>query len=193
MPTAGPVLGEVLTGMLAGRGITLHPECSVERIDPAAGELMLAGGETACYNLLLGVPPHRAPEVLRGSGLAVDTGFLPVDGASLATTAEGVFAVGDATTVPIGGGRLLPKAGVFAEAEAHVVAANIAAKLTGRPPTARFDGKGACFVELGDGQAAFASGDFYAAAAPKIGLRRPGRHWHLAKIALEKFWMRRWT
>jgi hypothetical protein len=53
MPTAGPVLGEALTGMLAGRGITLHPECSVERIDPAAGEVMLTGGETACYNLLL--------------------------------------------------------------------------------------------------------------------------------------------
>jgi hypothetical protein len=53
MPTAGPVLGEALTGMLTGRGITLHPECSVERIDPAAGEVMLTGGETACYNLLL--------------------------------------------------------------------------------------------------------------------------------------------
>ena len=60
---------------------------------------------------------------------------------------------GEATTVPMGGGRLLPKTGVFAEAEAHVVAANIAAELTGRPPTARFNGKGACFVELADGQA----------------------------------------
>jgi len=48
-------------------------------------------------------------------------------------------------------------------------------------------------LAAGDGQAAFASDDFYAADAPRIGLRRPGRHWHLAKIAVEKFWMRRWT
>ena len=53
---------------------------------------MLAGGEAACHNPLLGVPPHHATEILRG-GLAVDIGFLPT-GASLATTAEGVFAVG---------------------------------------------------------------------------------------------------
>ena len=106
----------------------------------------------------------------------------------MATTAEGVFAIGDATAIPIAGGTFLPKAGVFAEAEADVVATNIAA----RSPTARFDGKGACFVELGDGRAAFASGDFYAAQAPKIRLRRPGRHCHLAKIAFEKYWMRRW-
>ena len=193
MPTAGPVLGDALAAMLAGRGITLHPERSVERIDPAAGELVLAGGERAGYDLLLGVPPHRAPEVLRASGLAADSGFLPVDRDSLATTAEGVFAVGDATAIAIAGGKFLPKAGVFAEAEADVVAANIVAELASRSPTARFDGKGACFVELGDGRAAFAGGDFYAADAPKITLRRPGRHWHLAKVAFEKYWMRRWA
>ena len=193
MPTAGPVLGGALAAMLAGRGITLHPERSVERINPAASELILASGEKVGYDLLLGVPPHRAPEVLRSSGLAADTGFLPVDRETLATSAEGVFAVGDATAIPIAGGKFLPKAGVFAEAEADVVAANIAAELIGKTPTARFDGKGACFVELGDGQAAFADGDFYATDAPKVTLRRPGRHWHLAKIALEKYWMRRWA
>ena len=192
MPTAGRVLGDALAAMLAERGITLHPERSVERIDPTTRELVLADGEHVGYDLLLGVPPHRAPEVLRASGLAADSGFLPVERDNLATTAEGVFAIGDATAIPIAGGKFLPKAGVFAEAEAEVVATNIAAELAGRSPTARFDGKGACFVELGDGRAAFAGGDFYAAQAPKIRLRRPGRHWHLAKIAFEKYWMRRW-
>lgn len=95
MPTTGPVLGEALTGMLAGRGLTLHPECCVERIDPASrGDD--AGRRGCCLrNPLLGVPPHHAGEFLRGSGLAVDTGFPAVTVASLATTAEGVFAVGD--------------------------------------------------------------------------------------------------
>jgi sulfide:quinone oxidoreductase len=193
MPTAGPVLGEALAGMLAERGITLHRETTVEVIDPAAGELVLTGGGRAGYDLLLGVPPHRAPEVLRSSGLAADTGFLPVDRHTLATTAEGVFAVGDATTIPIAGGKFLPKAGVFAEGQADVVAKNIAAELAGRTPTARFDGKGACFVELGDHRASFASGDFYAPDAPAIDLHRPGPHWHLAKVAFEKYWLRRWA
>lgn len=193
MPTAGPVLGQALAGMLAERGITLHPEHSIESIDPATHELRLTNGRTAGYDLLLGVPPHRAPEVLRASGLAAETGFVPVDRHTLATSIDGVFAVGDATVIPIAGGKFLPKAGVFAEAEADVVAANIAADLAGRTPTARFDGKGACFVELGDGRAAFAKGDFYAADAPEIRLRRPGRHWHLAKVAFEKYWLRRWA
>ena len=193
MPTAGPVLGQALAGMLAERGITLHTETSVERIDPDTRQLVLAGGERAGYDLLLGIPPHRAPAVARTSGLAAETGFVPVDPATLATPAEGVFAIGDITAVPIAGGKFLPKAGVFAEAEADVVATNIAAELTGRTPDATFDGSGACFVELGDGKAAFATGNFYAPDGPQIRLRRPGRHWHLAKVAFEKYWMRRWT
>ena len=193
MPTAGPVLGQALASMLAEHGVTLHPEHTIEQIDATARELVLAGGGRAGYDLLLGVPPHRAPQVLRTSGLAAESGFVPVDRETLATTAQGVFAVGDATAIAIGGGKFLPKAGVFAEAEADVVAANIAAELSGRPSTRRFDGKGACFVELGDGRAAFAGGDFYNAEAPKIALRRPGPHWHAAKVGFEKYWLRRWA
>jgi sulfide:quinone oxidoreductase len=193
MPTAGPVLGQALAGMLAERGITLHAATSVDRIDADSRQLVLSGGDRVGYDLLLGVPPHRAPEVARTSGLAADSGFLPVDPATLATPAEGVFAIGDITAVPIAGGKFLPKAGVFAEAEADIVAANIAAELTGRPATSTFDGSGACFVELGDGQAAFATGSFYDPDGPQIRLRRPGRHWHLAKVAFEKYWMRRWS
>ncbi|MBI4884796.1 MAG: NAD(P)/FAD-dependent oxidoreductase [Actinobacteria bacterium] len=193
MPTAGPLLGGALGAMLAERGITLHAQRSLDRIDAATNELVLTDGERVGYDLLLGVPAHRAPEVLRTSGLAAETGFLPVDRASLATSAEGVFGIGDATAIAIAGGKFLPKAGVFAEAEADVVAANIASELAGRSPTASFDGKGACFVELGDGRAAFASGDFYDPEAPKINLRRPGRRWHLAKVAFEKYWLKRWA
>jgi len=192
MPTAGPVLGEALAAMLAERGIDFYPNHTVERVDPEANELVLAGGERAGFDLLLGVPAHRAPMVLESSGLTAETGFIPVDRATLATSADGVFAIGDVTTIPVAGGKFLPKAGVFAEAEAHVVAENVAHELAGRHSSATFDGTGACFVELGDGRAAFATGDFYAAEAPNIRLRRPGRHWHLAKVAFEQYWIRRW-
>ena len=192
MPTAGPVLGEALTGMLAERGIGFHPNQAIERIDPQARELVLAGGARAGYDLLLGIPAHRPPAAAATSGLASGTGFLPADPATLATSAEGVFAIGDVTAVPLAGGKFLPKAGVFAEAQAKVVAANIAADLAGRRPTATFDGAGACFVELGDGRGAFAAGNFYAPGGPQMHLRRPGPHWHLAKAAFEQYWMHRW-
>jgi len=193
MPTAGPVLGQALAAMLADRGIGFHPDHAVESVDADAGELVFAGGERAGFDLLLGVPAHRAPAVLATSGLAAGTGFLPVDRATLATPAEGVFAIGDATTIPVAGGKFLPKAGVFAEAQAKVVVANLAAELAGRVPRATFDGAGACFVELGDQRAAFAVGHFYAPDAPQVRLRRPGPHWHLAKVAFEQYWMRRWA
>ena len=192
MPTAGPVLGEALRGILEQRRIGFHPEQSVERIEPETHELVLVSGERAGFDLLLGVPPHRAPAPIRESGLAAESGFIPVDRATLATKAEGVFAIGDATTIPLAGGKFLPKAGVFAHSQANVVARRIAAELAGRAPSDTFEGKGACFVEMGDGIAAYATGDFYAEDAPQITLRRPGRHWHLAKVAFERYWLWRW-
>ncbi len=192
MPTAGPVLGEALLGILRDRDIGFHPERTVERIEPEARELVFGDGEPVEFDLLLGVPPQRAPQVARESGLAAESGFLPVDRATLETSAEGVYAIGDVTTIPIAGGKFLPKAGVFAHAEAEVVARRIADELSGRVPAASFDGKGSCFVEMGDGVAAFATGDFYAGGAPEVSLKRPGRRWHLSKIAFEQYWMRRW-
>ncbi len=192
MPTAGPVLGEALQGILEQRRIGFHPEQSVERIEPEARELVLTSGERVAYDLMLGVPAHRAPAPARESSLAAETGFIPVDRATLATNAEGVFAIGDITTIPVAGGKFLPKAGVFAHGQAKVVARRIAAELSGRAASDAFEGKGACFLEMGGGVAAYATGDFYAEEAPQVTLRRPGRHWHLGKVALEKYWLRRW-
>jgi len=192
MPTAGPVLGEALREMLTERGIGFHPGSTVERVDAKAGQVVLASGERVVANLLLGVPPHRAPQVVRESALSGETGFVPVGRATLSTNAEGVYAIGDVTAIPIAGGKFLPKAGVFAHAEAEVVADRIVAGLSGRAQAATFDGSGACFVELGDGRAAYATGDFYEDEAPEVHLRRPGRRWHLAKVAFEQYWLRRW-
>jgi len=192
MPTAGPAVGEALTEILEARDIGFHPGRSVERVDPEAGELVFLGGEPVPYDLVLGVPPHRVPEAMRRSGLTADSGFVPVDPHTLATAAEGVFAIGDVTQIPIAGGKFLPKAGVFAEAEAEAVAGRVQRELAGQEPSAVFDGKGSCFVEMGDGVAAFATGDFYAEEGAKVRLRRPGRRWHLAKVAFERYWLRRW-
>ncbi len=192
MPTAGPELGKAVAGMLAARGIGFHSNKVVERVEAPSRRLIFEGGTETSYDLLLGVPAHRAPEVVRNSGLAGESGFIPVDRHSLSTGTDGIYALGDVTAIPIAGGKFLPKAGVFAHAEAEVVAERVAAEVKGQAQHATFDGKGACFVELGDGAAAYASGDFFAPDGPEITLRRPGRHWHLAKVAFEKYWMNRW-
>ena len=192
MPTAGPALGEALRAMLEQRGIGFHPGRNIERVDPEAGRLHFTDASIAAYDTLLGVPPHRPPEVVAASAIAGESGYATVDAHTLVTSAPGVYAIGDATAIPIAGGKLLPKAGIFAEAEAQVVARQIAAEWRGRKPPEPFDGTGSCFVELGDGRAAFATGDFYAADGPRVAMRRPGRHWHLAKVAFEQYWLRRW-
>ncbi|HEU4449752.1 MAG TPA: FAD/NAD(P)-binding oxidoreductase [Gaiellaceae bacterium] len=192
MPTAGSEIGESVRGLLESRGIGFHPEQTVERIEADARELVLEGGERVPFDLLLGIPPHRAPAVVLESPLAGPSGFIPVDGKTLVTPVEGVSAIGDVTSIPIAGGKFLPKAGVFAQGQAEVVAKRIAAELAGRTPSGAFDGKGACFLEMGDGSAAYASGDFYAEPRPQVRLRRPGRHWHLGKVAFERYWLWRW-
>jgi sulfide:quinone oxidoreductase len=192
MPTAGPAIGQAVADLLAGRGIGFHPGHQLDRIDPDRHRLAFADGTHADYDLLIGVPAHQAPAVIRDSTLAGPAGYIPVDPATLATTAEGVYAIGDVTAIPIAGGKRLPKAGVFAHAHADVVARRIADELAGRTPTATFDGRGACFLETGDGRAAYATGTFYHPDGPTLRLHQPARRWHLAKLGLERYWLTRW-
>jgi sulfide:quinone oxidoreductase len=193
MPTAGEALGTALAGMLRARGIELHTGHVLEEVDPDAKTLVFQGGDRAAYDLLLAIPPHRTSDIVRSSGLANEGGFIPVDRATLATSAPSISAIGDVTQIPIAGGKFLPKAGVFAKAQAAVVASRIADEMAGHDPRATFDGTGSCFVDMGEGVAAFATGDFYAEPAPAVRLRRPGRRWKLAKVAFEKYWLARWA
>jgi sulfide:quinone oxidoreductase len=89
-------------------------------------------------------------------------------------------------------GKPLPKAGVFAHAEAEVVAANIASAWTGRGTRRAFDGEGQCFLETGDGRAGLGAGNFYGEPAPDVKLYPPSRRWHWGKVLFEKRWLGRW-
>ena len=174
MPVAGPVMGAAVVGLLEAKGIRFHPNSPIERFEPAPAELVLADGTRAGYDLLAAVPPHRAPAAVRGSGLANEAGWIPVERSTLQTAHERVYAIGDVTTITLTNGKPLPRAGVFAHAQALVVAREIAATFAGRPAPAGFDGMGFCWVEAGAGRAAFAVGDFYAEPDPALDLRRPG-------------------
>lgn len=190
MPVAGPAMGEAVAGLLAARDIVYHTNHVVEAIDGERRELVFSGGERASFDLLAGVPPHRAPAVVAGSPLANEAGWVPVDRATLATRFDGVYAIGDVAAITLANGRPLPKAGVFAHAEGLAVAETVAGRLLDADVApARFNGEGYCWVELGGGQAAFASGDFYAEPNPVLRLRQPSRQWHFGKVLFEKYWM----
>ena len=189
MMVAGAAVSAGVRAMIESRGVHYHPEHQVKAIDPAARKLEFAGGAQAGFDLLLYVPPHRAPAAVRDAGLTNESGWVPVDRHTLATKHPGVYAVGDITVIPLKMGRPLPKAGVFAHGQAEVVAHNIAAQWTGKGEPKRFDGNGMCFIETGGGRAGMGRGNFYAEPLPEVNLHHPGLLWHGAKVLYEKYWL----
>jgi sulfide:quinone oxidoreductase len=192
MPVAPSTLGESVADMLAARGIHYHPLFTFQELRPETREVVASDGRAHRVDLLMVVPPHQAPEVVRSSPLLGVSGFVHVDPRTLQTSYEGVYAIGDVATIKLPGGKALPKAGVFAHAEAKVVAQRIADGVEGKAPEAVFDGHGYCWIELGDGRAGFAGGDFYAEPEPQVKLRRPGRPLHWGKVAFERWWLHHW-
>lgn len=192
MPVAGPMLGNAVRQMVEERGVGFHPQMKVTSVDAKAREVVFENGQRVSYDLLVVIPPHRAPLVAKDSGLLSEAGWVPVDARTLKTHYDGVYAIGDITTIMLPVGKPLPKAGVFAHYEAEAVAKNIAAELEGSKPVRTFNGRGYCFLELGAGRAGFASGNFYAMPEPQVKLRRPGYHWHWGKALFEKWWLSHW-
>ncbi|MEE8394417.1 MAG: FAD/NAD(P)-binding oxidoreductase, partial [bacterium] len=192
MGVAGPELSGAVRRMVEDRGIGYHPEHVIKGVDSGRGRLAFANGVEAAYDLLAYVPPHRAPAAVRETGLLGESGWVPVDRETMETSVAGVYAIGDVTGISLKLGKPLPKAGTFAHAQAEVVAHNIACQVLGKGRPRRFDGGGECFIEMGEGKAGFARGNFYAEPLPQVKMYKPGRHWHAGKVLFEKNWLRKW-
>jgi sulfide:quinone oxidoreductase len=192
MAVTGPKLSGQVRGVVESKGIGYHPEHQVTQVDATARRLTFANGATADFDLLLYVPPHRAPTVVRDAGLTAASGWVAANRSTFETAAANVYAIGDVTGIPLAMGKPLPKAGVFAHAQAEVVADNIASLWTGSDARRSFDGMGECFVETGDGRAGFGAGNFYAEPVPQVNFHAPSRRWHLGKVLFERRWLKRW-
>lgn len=185
-----PVTGEVaqmFRDALAARGIEELPQHLVTSIDPAAKEARLASGGTLPYDLFVGIPIHRAPDPLPASGLAVD-GWVPVDQANLRTRFPGVYAIGDVSSGP----RTVPKAGIFAEAAARVVADDIVAEVTGGEPPAPYEGSGVCYAEFGHGLVGKVEVNFLRGDAPDARRHEPSREFAAEKAEFGATRRARW-
>jgi sulfide:quinone oxidoreductase len=193
MPVAGPEVGDALVAMMAAKGIGFHGGKSATRIDPDAYTVGFADGTTGSFDLLAVLPPHASPAAaVMSTGLG-PTGWIPVDSDTLATTIPAVWAIGDSTALMLPNGKPLPKAAIFAEAEAEVAAHQLARHLGYDAPDTRFTGEGACYVEIGGGLAAKGEGNFLTPPAPQVALREPAASYHGEKEQQERDWLARWN
>jgi sulfide:quinone oxidoreductase len=181
--TIEPV-SDMVTPILAEKGIELHTFFNVEAIDPGRKVVQSLEGEELAYDLLILVPPHHGAQFLIDSGLApAPGGWLPTDRHTLQVGGRpNVFALGDATDLP------LSKAGSTAHFEAPVVAERIAASVNGRGARVkegRYEGKVICFFEIGDGKGTLLRFDYDHPPVPPA----PNRVWHLGKLVFNKaYW-----
>jgi sulfide:quinone oxidoreductase len=148
-----PETSAALTKEFAERDITLITGRRVASVDGARSTAVLDDGSELPFDLLLGVPKHRAPQVVIDSGMTED-GYIPVDFATLKTRFPGVYAVGDVATAGV------PKAGTFAEGAARIVAQTIIAELHGGDPPGPHLGQGTCYIEFGGGRVGSVDIDF---------------------------------
>ena len=167
------------------RGIEWHPNSLVTHLDPARKTAILSDGGEMPYDLFLGVPVHRAPEVVLASGMTVD-GWIPVNPFTLETSFPGVYAVGDVTSVGT------PKAGVFAEGQAAVVADQISAIIRGDTTTTTYDGHGVCYLEFGENEVAIVNVTFVSGQAPFGDMEGPSQALAADKIDFGATRIQRW-
>lgn len=177
LPVAGEIASARVSAALSERGIGLHPEHKGVTIEGSTARFD-NGAETS-FDLFLGVPAHVPPEVVAQSDLAGAKGWIEPDRTTLATSFEGVYAMGDCVAIPNAVGEV-PKAGVFAEAEGLIVAEQIAASEQGGAAPG-FDGHGYCFLEFAGGRAAKVVGDFFADPKPDVTFTDPDEETFAAK------------
>ena len=179
-----PAASAALLAAFAERGISWHPETLVRSLDAERKVAVLSNGEEMPFDLFLGVPVHRAPEVVAESGMCVD-GWIPVNPLTLETAYPDVYAVGDVTSVGT------PKAGVFSERQASVVADQLIARL-GHGAGSTYDGKGICYIEFGHDRVARVEVTFKAGERPNGHFDEPSALMAANKAEFGTSRVRRW-
>lgn len=154
-----PDTSAALVEAFTERGIVFRPGRRPVALDTERQVVTLDDDSELSYDIFFGVPKHRAPDVVIESGMTED-GYIPVASATLETRYPNVYACGDVATAGV------PKAGVFAEGAARVVARQLIARLRGEQPPAPYDGRGSCYIEFGAGRVGRVDVDFFSGPKP---------------------------
>jgi sulfide:quinone oxidoreductase len=156
-PRAYPAekISEVITPLFAERGIEVIPFFNMDSVDPVSRKIFSLEGEEFGYDLLIAVPPHHGEKVVVESGIGDEDGWVSADKGTMTVTGnDNVFAIGDATAIPIS------KSGVVAHLQSVVVADNIISDVNGSSDRVRYNGRINCPMEVGDRRAIFVSSTF---------------------------------
>jgi sulfide:quinone oxidoreductase len=190
-PVTLPILSQASCDAVEGRllDVGIHTFGHHKALSVEAGEVVFEKRRMG-YDLLLGIPPHRAPAVVRESGLTGESGWVHIDPRTCETSFEGVYAIGDTTHVPLANKKALPKAGLFAELMGETVAERLADIFAGVEPTAQFSGEGGCYFEVGNGEAMMIKGNFLNESGPSVELTESSKEYYDQKI---KFETDRWS
>ena len=141
------------------RGVEFMPNRRIASVDARRRVASLDDGAELPYDLFLGIPKHRAPDVVEAGGMA-EGGWIPVNPRTLETKFPNVFAIGDVANTGT------PKAGVFAEAAAQAVAASLIGRIRGEDDGGLYSGAGSCYIEFGGGRVARVDVDFFSGPKP---------------------------
>ena len=192
MPVAPAALGDSVADMLAARGIHYHPLFTFRELRPETREVVASDGSAHRVDLLMIVPPHQAPEAIRSSPLLGVSGFVHVDPRTLGDRVRERLRDWRCCDDQVAQRQVAPEGGRLRARGSQGRGPTDRRRRRGKTPGAEFKGNGYCWIELGDGRAGFAGGNFYADPEPSVKLRRPGRPLHWGKIAFEKWWLHHW-
>jgi sulfide:quinone oxidoreductase len=162
-----PDTSRALEAAFAERDIKFIPGRRISSLDGERGVVVLDDGAELPYDLFLGVPKHRAAAVVAASGLLDDEVYVPVDPRTLQTRYPGVYAIGDVAQIGV------PKAGVFAEGAARIVAASLIADFGQGERPGEYEGRGSCYIEFGSGRVGRVDVDFLSGPQPTGAFQEP--------------------
>ena len=195
LPVAGQQPNLDLISLLKKQNINMFPNFSLNKVDNHY--LQFNNKQKKEYSILIGIPFHFLPPVLSTSGLLEkEHNWISVDKFTLKTKFNDVFAIGDVTEIKINDIVSVPKAGIFAEGQARSVASQIINKINSiteeENNIIKFDGKGFCFMDTGNGKAGFIDTNFYNSEGPITILKEPSIQYYKQKINFERQRIKEW-
>jgi sulfide:quinone oxidoreductase len=189
-PMAAPVpvtaeISQAFLDALHARDIEYLARNRVIELDVERKDAVLESGERLSYEMFVGIPIHRVPDVVVRAGLTVD-GWVAVDRANLMTPFPDVYGVGDIVNIP------MAKAGVFAENAAGIVAEDIGARLHGMKLERGYEGEGNCYLEFGGGKVGRVDANFLGGPSPTASIAGPSEALAAEKEAFAATRRARW-
>ncbi len=187
-------MSQGVVNLLNENNINFHPLHKIKTV-LTNRKIEFENGNRVNYDLLIGIPSHKVPEVIRNSGLIIQgQNWINVDKFTLKTDYDNVFAIGDVTEIKVNENMAIPKAGIFAEAQAKVVSQQIINDIENNSNelSSKFDGKGFCFMETGDKKAGYVVADFYNEKGPTAVLEPASEDSYKKKIDFERSKINEW-